>query len=695
MLRYDLLKALQKDTAFAKESYHVIYSFIKQHPEINNHKMLSAGRKPTSVSVSVWLRRQKLLEILDAQKLKLTVSDLTRELQRYSKYADVKYPIVKNDIEKDGSIQNHSKLDFSKGPSREFLDARIEKLLEILNAQTSKISRRELLEKMQEDVRFRDMNDTNLSWDIRRSEDIRNNPMLASLITRLDQLKIRNRRDKLFEILESLDEEINRVALLEKLHAIPEFSKIGLTTLRRDVASEERLKTHHMLILLKKKPDQKDPNALDQLMSVEEDKKSFAKQRRDKIVSILDVQKETIDRNQLLALLVLDPRFSNVRSLAVRNDAHLDPRIKEHKKFSPKTFSLASISVQARREKILEILDNQKSKISLQDLFNELRKDPLYRDTSSSVLSHDIAKEPKIKNHVNYGLRVDRAHEIKARERREKIFEILEMQDIPISQKDILAEMHKDPRFLEVIPENIRDDIFRVPRIKTHKMLMHQKWSYVNKKVKARRQEIVDVLSQQVEAVSTSDLLEIIKQDPAFNNIKMTELLGDRKNDPRIKGHPKLLIKPGRTKGILSQKVLRRRIKLINILNLSHKPIRPEVLLERYNKRYPDSPIKLGVILYDIYQSEEIRGHLMLDYVKTIGTQGKPRGLLTQKVLMRRAVLLAILNAGHQPMRPEILLERYNKYYPDAQVKLPTILYDINNNSQIGNHKNFDYLKFP
>ena len=188
----------------------------------------------------------------------------------------------------------------------------------------------------------------------------------------VDLKAVAARRDKELEILKKVGVPLTIRQLTALLQAEEGYADVKEKAVEADFSLDNRLKNYQRLY-----------------------RESVAA-RRDKELEILNRQETPVSVKQLAALLAAEEGYADVNPVDVKSDVSLDERLNSHNKIMKIRDQEA---IEARRGKEFEILQRQKSPVSVKQLTALLQAEDGYADVKEMTVRSDVDNVSRLGNH--------------------------------------------------------------------------------------------------------------------------------------------------------------------------------------------------------------------------------------------------------------------------------------------------------
>jgi len=629
-----------------------VFDDIKLDPRLRNHEQLVIKEQTRRSSEEVAVMRDKLLDVLNASGEKITVKELHGQLITYEGYETIPINTLYGHIKRDASLMSHEQLLIQELRRSEEVVARRDKLLDILKESGERITVKELHGQLITHGGYETIPISTVYGDIKRDASLRSHEQLVSRgkLRSSSPEEVAVRREKLWVLLNALDEKIRPKELHDNLIAYEGYETILIATVYNDIQQDSRLRDHQRLVIREHRKSSHGDTAA----------------RRDKLFGLLNASDKGMTTKDLHRQLITYEGYKAVSFAAVEKDIRRNPRLRNHQRLVIQEHRRRSVEeVAALRDKLLDFLNASREKMTIKELHGQLITYEGYETIPLNTVHSHFKRDASLMSH----------EQLNTRAKRKKIDQpkltVIKGEGIKEEGKEYLAP---DLKVIEGgKKKGIKQDQDDTPIAEAGSLGRRK-----SEHVKARRKKLLEILDISEQVITTRMLHGRLIKEPGYRDVKLGTVKNDV-NDPRIRKHKHLAIKTMADRKTANQKLKPRREKLLVILNRSKKTITSRELHEQLIKESGYRNVKLNMVKNDINKDHRIRKHkkLALKVIK-VGDN--------ESVSQRRDQLLKILDSSSKEITPTELYGRLIQINGYEGVTFNTVFNDIRSDDDLRIH---------
>lgn len=247
--------------------------------------------------------------------------------------------------------------------------------------------------------------------------------------------------------------------------------------------------------------------------------------------------------------------------------------------------------------------------------------------------------------------------------------EILNMQLEPITIRTLWELLKKKEGYADVKAKDVKNDVNLDTRLKNNRKLIIKKID--RSAIEQRKLKEIEILNRQRRPITNSRLLELLRKEDGYADVRAETLRSDILLDNRLKEHKKLIIKRLDLKAVEV-----RRLKELAVLNLQQKPITIKELWGFLKKEDGYDDVKIGDVKNDVTLDARLKGHSKIK-----------KEVDRKEIMARRLMELTILDQQSNPITIRTLWELLKKKTRFINVKIENVKSDVANEVKLRTHK--------
>jgi len=257
-----------------------------------------------------------------------------------------------------------------------------------------------------------------------------------------------------------------------------------------------------------------------------------------------------------------------------------------------------------------------------------------------------------------------------ASSRQKKLLEILDLQKVPMTPKQLISLIQAEKGYEAVKPRDVRNDIADNVSLKKHPML---KKEVDREGAPARRDKLLEILNRpHTPAVTPRELTALLQNEEGYAEVRQQTVENDVALDQRLKSHEKLK----NVKELAQKLAHQRRAKLLEILDRPQTPqVTPRQLTALLQAEEGYADVALWTVKNDIALDPSLKDHDKLNEKRK-----------QQVIRARRNKELMILDRQDSPIPIKQLTNLLRSHQGYADVLESTVHSDIVNDRRLTGH---------